>query len=82
MIDNDTSKPINQFEGVSRHQMMFLNLRDGGGTPAQRGATVAEFYGVTLDELKASCRKAGDELIAERGELLVYETPVYEWAKS
>jgi hypothetical protein len=43
---------------------------------------VAEFYGVTLDELKANCIKAGEELIAERGELLVYEQPVYDWAKS
>nr|AHC05732.1 hypothetical protein LD209_11 [Pseudomonas putida]QMV81820.1 hypothetical protein BA7816_10 [Pseudomonas asiatica] len=61
---------------------MFLNLRDGGETPARRGATVAEFYGITLDELKANCIKAGEELIAERGELLVYEQPVYDWAKS
>jgi hypothetical protein len=35
-----------------------------------------------LEELKARCRKAGDELIAERGEFLVYETPVYSWAKT
>lgn len=44
--------PKNPFEGLPRHHMMFLNLRDGGETPARRGATVAEFYGVTLDELK------------------------------
>ena len=74
--------PKNPFEGLPRHHMMFLNLRDGGETPARRGATVAEFYGVTLDELKANCIKAGEELIAERGELLVYEQPVYDWAKS
>ena len=81
MTDNDTTKPANPLEG-SCHQLMFLNLRDGGGTPAKRGAAVAEFHEVTLDELKASCRKTGDELIAERGELLDYEMPVYSWAKT
>lgn len=76
------TKPTKTFEGLPPHHMMFINLRDGGETPARRSATVAEFYGVTLDELKANCIKAGDELIAERGELLVYEKPVYAWAKS
>lgn len=81
MSDTDMTPPTNPFEGLPRHHLMFLNLRDGGGTPASRGASVADFYGVTVDELKAECVRAGDELLAERGELLVYEQPVYDWAK-
>ena len=81
MSDMELEAPKNQFEGVPLYQMMFLNLRDGGGTPAGRCEAVAEFYGVTVDELKANCVRHGDELISERGHLLVYEKPVYDWAK-
>jgi len=82
MSDTDMTAPKTPLEGLPRNHLMFLNLRDGGGTPASRGATVAEFYGISVEELKANCIKAGDELIAERGSLLVYEQPVYDWAKS
>ncbi|MDU8358475.1 hypothetical protein [Pseudomonas syringae group sp. J309-1] len=75
MSDTDMTPPTNPFEGFPRHHLMFLNLRDGGGTPA------SDFYGVTVDELKAEFVRAGDELLAERGELMVYEQPVYDWAK-
>lgn len=71
--------PANPFEGLPLHHLLFLKIRDGGGAhKAAHG--VAELHGITIDELKAACRLAGDELIEERGHLLVYEKPVYEWA--
>jgi hypothetical protein len=43
---------------------------------------VAEQHNLSIDELKKHCLMAGEELIAERGHLLVYEQPVYDWARS
>lgn len=80
MSENDMTAPTNPFEGLPLHHLLFLKIRDGGGPTAAHG--VAELHGITVEELKAHCRKAGEELIAERGELLVYEQPVYDWAKS
>jgi len=80
MSENDMTAPKNPFEGLPLHHLLFLKLRDGGG-PAKVAHAVAEQHGITLDELKEYCRLAGEELMAERGELLVYEQPVYDWAK-
>lgn len=80
MSENDMTAPTNPFEGLPLHHLLFLKIRDGGGPDVAH--SVAELHGITVEELKAHCRKAGEELIAERGELLVYEQPVYDWAKS
>lgn len=58
------------------HQYLFLCVRDGGRA-ARSG--VAEVHGITVDELKAHCKRAGEEILAER-EFAAYEKPVYEWA--
>lgn len=80
MSDTDMAAPKNQFEGLPLHHLLFLKIRDGGGAKVAHG--VAELHGITLDELKAACVKAGEELTADRGHLLVYEQPVYDWARS
>lgn len=79
MSENDMTAPTNPFEGLPLHHLLFLKIRDGGGLNVAHG--VAGLHRITVDELKAYCRKAGDELIAERGALQVYEQPVYDWAK-
>jgi len=81
MTDTETSAPKKPFEDLPLHHLLFIKLRDGGGA-AKVAPGVAEMHGITLDELKAQCRVAADELIAERGHLLVYEEPVLAWAKS
>lgn len=80
MSENDMTAPTNPFEGLPLHHLLFLKIRDGGGPKVAHG--VAELHGISVDELKAQCRKAGEEILAERGEFLVYERPVVEWAKS
>lgn len=72
--------PRNPFADLPLHHLLFLKIRDGGGPKVAHG--VAELHGISLEDLKAHCRKAGDELLAEKGELSVYEKKVYEWAKS
>ncbi|MNV17248.1 hypothetical protein D3C71_1080320 [compost metagenome] len=69
----------NPYEGMPLHQYLFLCVRDGG---LGARTSVAELHGITVDELKAHCKRAGEEILAERGEFLVYEKPVYEWACS
>jgi hypothetical protein len=81
MTDNETNAPKKPFEDLPLHHLLFLKLRDGGGA-AKVAPGVAEMHGITLDELKAQCRVAAEELIAERGHLLVYEESVLTWAKS
>lgn len=78
MSDSNTETPSNPFEGLPLHQLLFLKIRDGGGPKVAHG--VADLHGITVEELKAQCRLAGEELIAERGELLVHEQTVYDWA--
>ena len=55
-------------------------MRDSGRLLTDIALDVAEFHGISLDELKAECRKAAHELIAARGRLLTTEQPVYDWA--
>ncbi|NIM32064.1 MAG: hypothetical protein GTN60_12200 [Pseudomonas stutzeri] len=73
--------PNNPYADLPLHHLLFLKVRDGGG-PSKIAHGVAELHGLSLDELKAQCCRAGEELIAERGHLLVYEQPVYDWARS
>ncbi|TPG87730.1 hypothetical protein EAH72_34245 [Pseudomonas caspiana] len=79
---NDMTSPKNQFENVPLNELMFLNLRDGGGGPLKRAEAAAEFYGITVDELKAECRKVGDKWLAADGHLVEINQRVYDWAKS
>jgi hypothetical protein len=73
----DSRNPV---AGLPLHHIQFLAVRDGGG-PVKVAHGVAELHGLTLGELKANCRQAAEELIAERGHLLDYEQPVYDWAQ-
>lgn len=72
--------PTNPFEGMPLHHLLFLKLRDGGGA-SKVAHGVAELHGITIDELKAHCLKAAEEISQERP-LAVYEEPVLAWAKS
>lgn len=82
MSDTEMNAPKNQFDGVPLNVLMFLNLRDGGGGPARRAAAAAEFYGITVDELKAECRQVGESWIAQEGALSEINQRVYDWARS
>lgn len=68
------------FASLPLHHQLFIKLRDGGGL--HQANSIADLHNISIDELKAHCRRAGEELIQERGNLLVYEEPVYSWAKS
>ena len=63
------------------HHLLFVKVRDGGG-PSAVAHGVAELYGITLDELKAECRKTGDEWLARDGSLNQINQRVYDWACS
>lgn len=80
MSENDMTAPTARLEDLPLHQLLFLKLRDGGGA-AKVAPGVAELHGITIDELKAHCLKAADEIRQERP-LEVYEEPVVAWAKS
>lgn len=80
MSEQDLTPMENPFEGMPLHRLLFLKLRDGGGA-AKVAPGVAELHGITIDELKAHCLKAADEIRQERP-LEVYEEPVVAWAKS
>lgn len=80
MSEQDLTPMKNPFEGMPLHRLLFLKLRDGGGA-AKVAPGVAELHGITIDELKAHCLKAAEEIRQERP-LEVYEEPVVAWAKS
>jgi len=80
MHDNDMTASKNSFEGMPLHRLLFLKLRDGGGA-AKVAPGVAELHGITIEELKAHCQKAAEEIQQERS-LEIYEEPVLTWAKS
>ncbi|HHM0560666.1 TPA: hypothetical protein ACRDQR_006089 [Pseudomonas aeruginosa] len=73
--------PRNPYADWPQHHLLFVKVRDGGG-PARAAHGVAEVHGITLDELKAECRKTGEEWLARDGELDSINAPVYEWARS
>lgn len=80
MSENDMSAPNNPYADWPLHHLLFVSVRDGGG-PVQAAHGVAELHGITLDELKAHCRQAGDEWLARDGSLTEINQPVYDWAK-
>ncbi|MCE0923302.1 hypothetical protein LU673_25345 [Pseudomonas alloputida] len=71
--------PQNPYAGMPLHHLLFLKVRDGGG-PIKVAHSVAELHEITIDELKAHCRRAVDDILADRA-LAVYEVPVAEWAR-
>lgn len=77
MTDTETSAPRNLLEDLPLYHLLFPKQRDGGGA-AKVAPGVAEMHGITLDELKPLCRVAAEELITERGHLLVYAEPVLD----
>lgn len=76
-MPNDHENP---FANIPLHHLLFLKIRDGGGPKIAH--SVADSHEISVDDLKAACKKAGEEIIQERGHLLVYEQPVYDWANS
>ncbi|CZT26422.1 hypothetical protein [Pseudomonas cerasi] len=62
------------------HHLVFVKVRDGGG-PAAIAHSVAQVHGIRVDELKALCRKTGDEWIARDGTLDPINQAVYIWAQ-
>jgi hypothetical protein len=71
--------PRNPYADWPLHHLLFVKVRDGGG-PHQVAHGVAELHGITLDELKAECRKTGEEWLARDGALDQINQPVYDWA--
>lgn len=71
----------NPYADWPRHVYLFVCVRDGGGI-VQSAHSVAELHGISIDELKAECRRAGEELIAQDGQLGLPEQRVYDWARS
>lgn len=71
----------NPYADWPRHHYLFVCVRDGGGV-VKTAHAVAQLHGLSIDELKAECRKAGEEFIAEAGKLEQPELRVYEWACS
>ena len=68
------------FEGIPPYYMQYLAVRDGGGTKiAER---VVEVHGITIEQLKANCRRAADEYRRRNGTLMPYEQAVVDWANS
>lgn len=45
------------------HHLMCVALRDGGDAPEHLAPSVAAFHGISVDELKAQCRRTGEEWI-------------------
>lgn len=79
MSDTDMTSPTDPLADLPLHQLLFLKIRDGGGPQVASG--VADLHGLTVDEVKAHCQQAGDEILTKRP-LQVYEQSVYDWAKS
>lgn len=73
--------PRNPYADWPLHHQLLVKVRDGGD-PAMVAHEVAELHGITLDELKAECRKTAEEWLARDGELDSINQPVYAWACS
>jgi hypothetical protein len=79
--DMDMTEQKNPYAEWPLHHLLFVKVRDGGG-PSSIGHSVAKVHGLTLEELKAQCRKTGEEWIARDGALDVINQPVYDCAKA
>ncbi|CAI8760635.1 hypothetical protein [Pseudomonas zeae] len=71
----------NPFADWSLHHLLFVKLRNSGKGPA-KAQSVAQLHGLSLDELKAHCRMAGEEFREREGGLNETGQRVYDWAKS
>lgn len=72
---------IEPYFGWPRHVYLFVCVRDGGGVE-KTAAAVAQLHDISIEQLKAECKRAGDEYIAEHGPLQQPELRVYQWACS
>lgn len=61
---------------------IFNSLAFAMGGLEKAAVGVADVHGITLEQSKANCRQAAEELIAERGHLQPHEQPVYDWARN
>lgn len=68
------------FESASPYYMQYLAIRDGGG--AKIAYHVAEVHGITIEQLKANCRKAAEEYRLYNGSLMSYDQAVLDCANS
>ncbi|WP_153014158.1 hypothetical protein [Pseudomonas sp. EpS/L25] len=66
------------FQDAPSYYMQYLAVRNGGG--AKVANHVAEAHGVTIDQLKANCRKAAEECRLHNGGLMSYDQAVLDWA--
>ena len=73
--------PDNLYANWPLHHLMFVALRDGGDSPEHLAPSVAAFHGISVEELKAHCRRTGEEWIARDGGLGEVNQHVYDWAK-
>jgi hypothetical protein len=76
-----TFPPLNPFANWPKHHLMFVSLRDGGDSPEKLAPAVAAIHGISVEELKAQCRRTGEEWIARDGGLGEINQRVYDWAK-
>lgn len=74
------SESKSPFEGTPPYHMQYLAIRDGGGPKNAHG--VADLHGITVEELKANCRRAAEEYRQANGFLEPYEQSVLDWASS
>ena len=73
--------PFNPFATWPKHHLMFVTLRDGEQTLDKLAPAVAAIHGISVEELKAQCRRTGEEWIARDGGLGEINRRVYDWAK-
>jgi len=73
--------PLNAFATWPKHHLMFVTLRDGGETLAKLALAVAAIHGISVEELKAQCRRTGEEWITRDGGLSEINQRVYAWAQ-
>lgn len=75
------TEPNTLYANWPAHHLMFVTLRDGGDAPEHLAPAVAAFHGISVEELKVQCRRAGEEWIARDGGLGEINQRVYAWAK-
>ncbi|HJE67106.1 MULTISPECIES: hypothetical protein [Pseudomonas] len=74
------AKSKDRFEDAPPYYMQYLAVRDGGG--AKIAHHVAEVHGITIEQLKANCRRAAEEYRLHNGALMSYDQAVLDWAES
>ncbi|MBB6155193.1 hypothetical protein HDC30_002416 [Pseudomonas sp. JAI115] len=69
----------NPFADWPLHHLLFVKLRNSAKGLA-KAQSVADLHGLSLEELKAHCRLAGEELIVREGALTEAGQRIYDWA--